>query len=111
MAAADAERFMNRRVVVQIVEDAVAPHVAPAIGAEQSLDGFLGMLVVDVDGLFVEQKRQRVIRDDTVVLKDKSERLDVIADDRHGESPVPNTCGIQPVSAARVPVAISPPSS
>src|ERR1700681_2118998 len=74
MAAGDAERFMNRRVVVQIVEDAVAPHIAPAIGAKESLDGFLGMLVVDVDGLLVEQKRQRVVRDEAVVLKGEGGR-------------------------------------
>lgn len=33
MAARDAERFVNRGVVVQIIVDAVAPHVAPAMGA------------------------------------------------------------------------------
>ena len=45
VAARDAEHFMHGRVVVQIIVDAVAPHRAPAIGAEQSLDGLLGMIV------------------------------------------------------------------
>ena len=44
-----AEHFVNRGVIVQIVVDAVAPHVAPAIGAEQVLDGLLGMIAVDLD--------------------------------------------------------------
>jgi len=47
VAARDAERFMNRGVVVQIVVDAVAPHIAPAIGAEQPLDVFLGVVVIE----------------------------------------------------------------
>ena len=54
MAARDAERLVNRRMVVQIIVDAVAPHLAPAIGAEQSLDGFFGMRVGDVDRALVE---------------------------------------------------------
>ncbi len=58
MAAGDAERLMHRGVVVQIIIDAVAPHLAPAIGAEQSLDGFLGVTVGDVDRALVDQKRQ-----------------------------------------------------
>jgi len=71
---------MNRGVVVQIIVDAVAPHVAPAIGAEQSLDGLLGVAVRDRDRLPVDQKRQRAVRDETVVPKDESERLEVVAD-------------------------------
>ena len=47
MAARDAKRFVDRRVIVQIIVDAVASHIAPAIGAEQSLDGFLGVVVID----------------------------------------------------------------
>ena len=47
VAARDAERFVHRRVIVQIIVDAVAPHIAPAIGAEQSLDGFLGVIAID----------------------------------------------------------------
>src|SRR6266567_7605881 len=50
MAAGNAERLVNGGMVMQIIVDAVAPHLAPAVGAEQSLDGFFGVLVVDVDG-------------------------------------------------------------
>src|SRR5260370_901474 len=81
VAAGDAERFMDRRVVVQIIVDAVAPHIAPAIGAEQSLDGLFGMRVIDRDRLLINQKRQPVVRDEAVVLQDKSERFDGGADD------------------------------
>src|SRR3981081_1230492 len=66
------------------MEEAVSPHVAPAIGAEQSFDGLFGMAVSDIDRSLVDQERQRIVRDQAVVLKDKTERLDVRADDRHG---------------------------
>jgi len=35
MPTGDAERLMHGRMIVQINVDAVAPHRAPAIGAEQ----------------------------------------------------------------------------
>src|SRR5258708_26897566 len=85
MAAGYAERFVNRGVVVQIVVDAIAPHIAPAIGAEQSLDGLLGVVVIDIDGLLVDQKRHRVVGDEAVILEGEGERFDVRADDRHGD--------------------------
>ena len=87
MAARDAERFVNRGVVVQIIVDAVAPHVAPAIGAEQSLDGLFGMVVIDVDGALVDQKRHRIVGHAAVVLEDEGEGFDIGTDDRHGSSP------------------------
>src|SRR6202023_1833735 len=87
MAARDAENFMDRGVVVQIIVDAVAPHFAPAIGAEQSLDGFFGMIVIDGYRPLVDQKRHRVVRDEAVVLEREGERLDIVADHGHGNSP------------------------
>jgi hypothetical protein len=87
MAAGDAECFVDGGVVVQVIVDAVAPHIAPAIGAEQSLDGFFRARVVERDGLLVDQERHRVIRNQAVVPENKGERLDIRADNRHGNSP------------------------
>src|SRR6266700_4101358 len=87
MAAGNAERLVNGGMVMQIIVDAVAPHLPPAVGAEQSLDGFLGVLVVDVDGTLVDQERHRVVRDQAVVLEHEAERLDIVADNRHGILP------------------------
>src|SRR6266852_2532760 len=87
MAARNAECLVNGGMVMQIIVDAVAPHLAPAVGAEQSLNGFLRVFVVDVDGTLVDQERHRVVRDQAVVLEDEAERLDIIADNRHGNSP------------------------
>src|SRR5712664_2325633 len=87
MAARNAECLVNGGMVMQIIVDAVAPHLAPAVGAEQSLDGFLRVLVVDVDGALVDQERHRVVRDDAVVLEHEAERFDIVADNRHGHSP------------------------
>ena len=80
----DTERFMNRRVVVQIIVDAVPPHRAPAIGAEQALDGFFRMIVGDVDRALVDQERQLVVRHQAVVRENNGDRFDIVADDGHG---------------------------
>ena len=71
---------MNRGVIVQIVVDAVAPHVPPIVGAEQVFDGLFGVIVGDIDRLLIDQKRHRIVRDQTVVLEDKGERFEILAD-------------------------------
>jgi hypothetical protein len=43
-ATRNAEHLMHRRVIMQIVEDAVAPRAAPAIRFEQAFDRLLGTL-------------------------------------------------------------------
>jgi len=58
---------------VKVIVDAVAPHVAPAIGAEQAFDGFFGMVVGDVDGALVDHERHRVVGDEPVVFEDEGE--------------------------------------
>ena len=83
MATGDAQRFVNRGVIVQIVVDAVAPHVAPAIGAEQPLDGLFGMIVVDIDRALVDHKRHRVVGNQPIVREDDGERFEIFADNRH----------------------------
>jgi hypothetical protein len=83
VATGDAEHFMHGGVVVQIIVDAVAPHRAPAIGAEQSLDGFFRVVVRNVDRALVDQERHRIVRNEPVVFEDKSEGLDAVADDGH----------------------------
>src|SRR3981081_3500602 len=89
MAAGDAKRLVHRRVVVQIIEHAVAPHLAPAIGAEQSLDGFLRVAVVDIDSALVDHEGQGIIGHQAVVFKQEGERFNV-ADNRHSNSPAEN---------------------
>ncbi len=84
MAARYTERFMHGRMIVRIIVDAVAPHRAPAIGAEQSLDGFFGMIVGDVDRALVDQERHRIVGNEAVVGEDEAERFDIGADDGHG---------------------------
>ncbi len=83
----DAERFMHRRMVVRIVVDAVAPHRAPAIGAEQPLDGLFGVIVRHIHRTLVNQERHRVVGNEAVIGEDESERFDVGADDGHDHSP------------------------
>src|SRR5260370_33315914 len=84
MAARYTERFMHGRMIVRIIVDAVAPHRAPAIGAEQSLDGFFGMIVGDVDRALVDQERHRIVGNEAVVGEDEAEWFDIGADDEHG---------------------------
>jgi hypothetical protein len=86
-AACDAEGFMHGRVIVQVAVDAVAPHVAPAVGAEQALDSLLRMGAVDIDRGLVEQKRQGIVGDKAIVVKEESERFEVSADNRHDHPP------------------------
>ena len=86
MAAGDAERLVHGGMVVQIIIDAVAPHRAPAMGAEQPLDGFFRVIVGDVHRALVDQERQRIIGYEAVVLEDEGEGLDIGADDGHGVS-------------------------
>src|SRR5664279_5617586 len=45
------------------------------------------MIVVDIDGGLVDQERHPVVRDETVVLEDKGERLEIDLHDRHRVSP------------------------
>src|SRR3954467_5933854 len=52
-SARDPEHFVNCGVIVQIVVDAVAPHVSPAIGAEQVLEDPLGVIATDLDGVLI----------------------------------------------------------
>jgi hypothetical protein len=107
MAAGDAERFVHGGVVVQIVVDAVAPHVAPAVGAEQAFDGFLRMGVGDVDGALVDQERHRIVGDEAVVFENKGERLHFGADNGHDSSPTKQYVEFKPMSASRVPFVVS----
>ena len=83
MPTGDAERLMHGRMVVQIIVDAVAPHRAPAIRAEQSLDGLFRVIVRNVDRGLVDQERHRIIGHEAVVLEDEGEGFDIGADDGH----------------------------
>lgn len=83
MATGDTKRFVNRGVIVQIVENAVAPHIAPAVGAEQTLDGFLWLIVIDVDRGLVDHERKDAVGDETIVREDEGERSRMF-DSRHG---------------------------
>src|ERR1700753_2301039 len=71
MATGDAERLVNGGVIVQIVVDAVAPHIAPAMGAEQLFDGCLGRGAIELDRAFVDQERQRIVRNEAVIREDE----------------------------------------
>ena len=76
MAAGNAEGLVNRRVIMQIVVNAVAPHIAPAVGAQQVFDGFLRGIVVEVDRALVDQERQGAIGNEAVVGKDEGGWID-----------------------------------
>ena len=79
-AAGNAERLVHGRMVVQIIEDAVAPHITPAVGAEQTFDGLFGMVVGDVERQLVDHEGHRVVRDQSIVLEHARDRLDIRAD-------------------------------
>src|SRR6185369_4852126 len=80
--------------VVQIIVDAVAPHRPPAIGTKQPLDGFLRVIVGDVDRGLVDHERQGIVGHEAVVLEDEGERFDVGTDDGHGGSPASWDCRV-----------------
>ena len=79
---------MHGRMVVQVIVDAVAPHRAPAIGAEQPFDGLFRVIVGDVDRALIDQERHRVVGHEAVVGEDEGEWFDIGAGDGHGHSPV-----------------------
>ncbi len=78
VAARNAERFVNHRVIVGERIDSVAPlPVTPAIGGEQCLDRPLGIaFAAGIDRPFVDEHWQnRVVRDRAVVFEYESEGL------------------------------------
>src|SRR6266480_5186171 len=87
MAARDAEHLMHGGVIVHKIVDAVAPHRAPAVGAEQSFNRLFGMVVVDSDHALVDQEWHRVVRHEAVVFEDDGAWFWICADDGHGQAP------------------------
>ena len=72
MAAGDAERFVNHRMIMHERIDAVAPlSVAPVIVRKQFLDGAgRAARALDIDRTFVDENRQcRIVRHSAVVLE------------------------------------------
>ena len=58
-AARDAHAFVDHRMVVHVGEDAVAPHVAPAVAAEHVLDHLFRIGRADqIDGAAIDHERQ-----------------------------------------------------
>src|SRR6185437_7669040 len=55
MSAGDAEHLVHGRMIMQEVVNAVPPHVAPAIGAEQSFDRLFWMAAIEIDRTLVDQ--------------------------------------------------------
>jgi hypothetical protein len=80
------ERFVNGRVIMQIVVNAVAPHVAPAIGAEQLFDRPFRMIVGHIDRALVDHKRQRIVGNEAVVGKHEGEGFEIGVRKYHGHS-------------------------
>src|ERR1043165_5933334 len=54
------------------------------MGAEQTFDGFFRVIVVDVDGAFVDEERQGIVRHEAVVWEHERQRFDIAARHRHG---------------------------
>src|SRR6185437_3654712 len=86
MAADNAKGFVDRRVIMQIVVNAVAPRIAPAVGAEQVFDGFL-RCVAEIDRALVDQERQGAVGNEAVVGKDEGRWLKVQADGWQNRAP------------------------
>src|SRR5690349_947908 len=76
-SARDAERLVDHRMIVHVGKNAVAPHVAPTVGAKRALDDALGAcLALEGDGAAIDQKRQmRIVGYGAVVAKHQRERL------------------------------------
>ena len=53
-ATRDAERLMHRSVIMLVIENPVAPAIAPAIAFEQILHRLLRIAAADVDRVLVE---------------------------------------------------------
>ena len=83
VAAGDAERFMDRVMVVEVVKYTVAPHLAPTVRTEQAFDRFL-RTIPKTQYVLVNQKWQRIVRHQSVVGKDECLWFDCLADRRHG---------------------------
>src|SRR5262249_25954680 len=67
-ASRDAEHLMRRAVIVMMAVDAVAPRAGTAVAVEHSLAGG-GAVAVLLQRAAIDDKRQRVVRNDTVVGK------------------------------------------
>src|SRR3984885_5954152 len=100
MAAGNAERLVDRGVIVQVVVDAVVPTIAPAVRAEQAFDNFLGIAVAEVDRALVDQERQGIIRHQAIVGKDEGGWLEFHANSRQNEAPW-SWAGSTPAAAPR----------
>src|ERR1700685_1823292 len=68
-AARNAEHFMDARVIVQIVVNAVAPAISPSVALENILDDRSGIEIArKTDGATIDDDRPaRVVRDAAVV--------------------------------------------
>src|SRR5215207_7711517 len=77
LATRDAERFMDSRVVVHVVVDAVTPGITPSVRFEQVFDYGRGVLaVIQSDCSSIDNERPpRMIWDKTVVLEADRVRL------------------------------------
>jgi hypothetical protein len=65
------------------IVDAVPPHRAPAIGAEQFFDRRFRLAAVECDRPLVDQKRHRIVRHKAVVGEDNRCWFDLVAGGGH----------------------------
>jgi hypothetical protein len=69
---------------MQEIVDAVPPHRAPAVGAEQLFDRSLGLAATERERALVDQERHRVVRHEAIVGEVDRSWFDIGADHGHG---------------------------